>query len=330
MGDVDLQTVAGAISTGTHGTGGRKASLSAQVVGLELVTADGSVRQARADGTAEEADLLGAARIGLGALGIITTVTFEVEPAFTLSAVEKPMSWSEVVDGFDELAERNEHFEAYWFPHTDRMLTKQNNRAGTRRPLPTWRSYLDDELLSNTLFGVVNRVGDAAPAMVPRLARLSARALSARSFSDSSDRVFVSPRRVVFREMEYAVPRESGMQALTEARALIEKKGWRISFPVEIRHAPEDGVWLSTAHDRASVYLAFHVNTRTDHREYFAGVEQILEAYDGRPHWGKLHTRTAEDLAPTYPRHADFVTLRDRLDPDRMFTNDYLDRVLGS
>jgi FAD-linked oxidoreductase len=329
MGDVDRQTVAGAVSTGTHGTGGRKASLSAQIVGLEIVTGDGSVRHARADGTPEEADLLDAARLGLGALGILTGVTFEVEPAFILSAVEKPMSWADVVDGFDELADANEHFEAYWFPHTERMLTKQNNRTDDPRPLPAWRAYLDDELLSNTAFGVINRVGNAAPSLVPRLARLSARALSSRSFSDTSHRVFVSPRRVVFREMEYAVPREVGMQALTEVRALIEKKGWRISFPVEIRHAPPDGIWLSTAHDRASVYLAFHVNARTDHREYFTGVEQILEAYDGRPHWGKLHTRTAEDLAPTYPRHADFVALRDKLDPDRLFTNGYLDRVLG-
>jgi L-gulono-1,4-lactone dehydrogenase len=329
MGDVDAQTVAGAIATGTHGTGGRQASLSAQVVGVELVTGDGSVRHARNDGTAEEAELLDAARLGLGALGIVTAVTFQVEPAFTLSAVEEPKSWAEVVDGFDDLADGNEHFEAYWFPHSDRMLTKRNNRTEDSSPLRPWRAYVDDELLSNTVFGAVNRVGNLAPALVPRLARLTARALSARSFSDASHRVFVSPRRVVFREMEYAVPREVGMQALTEARALIEKQGWRISFPVEIRHAPRDDIWLSTAHDRASVYLAFHVNARTDHTAYFTGVEQILKAYDGRPHWGKLHTRTADDLTSTYPRHGDFVALRDRLDPDRLFTNRYLDRVLG-
>jgi L-gulono-1,4-lactone dehydrogenase len=329
MGDVDRQTVAGAIATGTHGTGGRQASLSAQVVGVELVTGDGSVRHARAEGTPEEAHLLEAARLGLGALGIATTVTFSVEPAFLLSAVEAPMTWADVVDGFDDLADGNEHFEAYWFPHSDRMLTKRNNRTAVSRPLRTWRSWVDDELLSNTAFGLVNKVGNVAPAAVPGLARLTARALSGRTFSDTSHRVFVSPRRVVFREMEYAVPREVGMQALTEARALIEKRGWRISFPVEIRHAPRDDIWLSTAHDRASVYLAFHVNARTDHTEYFTGVEQVLKAYDGRPHWGKLHTRTAADLAATYPRHADFVALRDGLDPDRLFTNRYLDRVLG-
>jgi L-gulonolactone oxidase len=328
MGDVDRQTVAGAVATGTHGTGGRRASLSAQVTALEIVAGDGSLVHARADGTAEEVALLAAARVGLGALGIVTAVTFLVEPAFTLEAVEEPMPWSRVVEDFDALASGNEHFEAYWFPHTDRMLTKRNNRTALARPLSRTRAYVDDELLSNTVFGMVNRVGDLVPRAVPRLNGLSSRALSRRVYSDASHRVFTSPRRVRFREMEYAVPREAGMQALTEVRALIERRGWRIGFPVEIRHAPRDEAWLSTAHERDSVYLACHVNARTDHTAYFSGVEQVLRGYDGRPHWGKLHTRSAADLAPSYPRFGEFLALRDRLDPDRLFTNPYLERVL--
>ena len=330
LGDIDRQTVAGAIATGTHGTGGRWASLSAQVAGLEIVTGDGSIVQARPDGTEEEAALFAAGRVGLGALGIVTAVTFIVEPAFVLEAVEQPMPWAGLVDGFDALCADNHHFEAYWFPHTDRTLTKRNNRTlDEGAPQSRLRSFFDDELLSNAVFGAFNRVGNVAPRAIHGLNHLSARALSARTFSDASHRVFTSPRRVVFREMEYAVPRDAGMQALTEVRALIEQRDWRISFPVEIRHAPADDVWLSTAHDRGTVYLAFHVNARTDHRAYFSGVEKVLRAYDGRPHWGKLHTRTAADLAPAYPRLADFVTVRDRVDPDRLFANAYLARVLG-
>ena len=330
MGDIDRQTVAGAIATGTHGTGGRWASLSAQVAGLEVVTADGSVVQARPGGTDEEVALYEAGRVGLGALGIVTAVTFLVEPAFALEAVEEPMTWSQVVDGFDDLVDGAMHAEAYWFPHTDRMLTKRNNRTlDDLAPLSRVRAYVDDELLSNTAFGLLNRVGNRVPAAVPRINRISARALSARTYTDVSHRVFTSSRRVVFREMEYAVPREAGMPALTEVRALIEQQGWRISFPVEIRHAPADDAWLSTAYDRPSVYLAFHVNAQTDHTAYFTGVERVLRAYAGRPHWGKLHTRTAADLAPAYPRFADFLAVRDRVDPDRLFTNAYLDRVLG-
>jgi L-gulono-1,4-lactone dehydrogenase len=327
MGDVDRQSVAGAISTGTHGTGGHWASLSAQVAALELVTADGSLLRAS---TTENSEVFHAARVGLGALGILTAVTFMVEPAFTLEAVERPMSWAEVVDGFDAMVAENHHAEAYWFPHTDRMLTKRDNRTlDEPRPLSRLRAYVDDRLLSNTVFGIVNRVGNAVPRSIGTINQVSARALSARTFSDASYRVFTSPRRVVFREMEYALPRAAGMAALADVRRLIDRSGWRISFPVEIRYAPADDVWLSTASGRDSVYLAFHVNAQTDHTAYFTGVEAVLKEYDGRPHWGKLHTRSATDLAPAYPHFADFLAVRDRLDPDRLFTNRYLDRVLG-
>jgi L-gulonolactone oxidase len=327
MGDIDRQTLAGAISTGTHGTGGLVASLSAQVDGLELVTGDGSLLRATAT---ENPDVLAAARVGLGALGILTSVTLRVEPLFTLEAHEAPMSWDRAVGGFDELVADNHHFEMYWFPHTDRMLTKRDNRTvDDPEPLPRLRAWLDDELLANTVFGWVNAAGNRAPALVPRLNAVSARALSARTFSDVPHKVFTSPRRVVFREMEYAVPREAGLQALTEVRSLIESSGWRISFPVEVRVAPADDIPLSTASGRESVYLAFHVNQRTDHTAYFEGVEKLLRAYDGRPHWGKLHTRTAADLEPAYPRWAAFQAVRDRLDPDRVFGNAYLQRVLG-
>ncbi|HEU4566439.1 MAG TPA: D-arabinono-1,4-lactone oxidase [Marmoricola sp.] len=328
MGDIDRQTVAGAISTGTHGTGGLVASLSAQVAGLELVTGDGSLLRATED---ENADVLAAARVGLGALGVITAVTFRVEPLFTLEAVEAPMSWDAALASFDELVEQNHHFEMYWFPHTDRMLTKRDNRTvDDPEPLSRARAWLDDELLANTVFGWVNGLGNRVPALIPRLNEVSGRALTARRFSDVPHRVFTTPRRVVFREMEYALPREAGLQALREVRRRIEASRWRISFPVEVRVAPADDIPLSTASGRDSIYLAFHVNQRTDHHDYFEGVEEVLQAYDGRPHWGKLHTRTALDLEPAYPRWAEFQTLRDRLDPDRVFTNAYLRRVLGS
>ena len=326
MGDIAEQTVAGAIATGTHGTGGRWASLSAQVAALELVTADGSLVTCSAG---QDPELFAAARIGLGAVGIVTAVTFHVEPAFVLEAVEEPMGWDAVVGRFDELADASHHFEAYWFPHTDRMLTKANNRTlDGPRPLRRLRGYVDDELLANDLFGLLNRIGNAAPRAIPGINAVAARALSARTYSDASHRVFTSSRRVRFKELEYAVPRAAGMAALTEVRSLIEREGWRIGFPVEIRHAPADDIWLSTAYERPTVYLAFHVNAQTDHTGYFAGVERVLRGYDGRPHWGKLHTRTAADLAAAYPRLGDFARVRGRVDPQRRFANAYLDRVL--
>jgi FAD-linked oxidoreductase len=327
MGDIEEQTLAGAISTGTHGTGGDVASLSAQVAGLEMVTGDGTLVRADA---AENADILDVARVGVGALGILTSITLLVEPMFTLEAHEAPMRWDQAMAEFDSLVADNYHFEMFWFPHTDRLLTKRNHRTlDAPQPLSRFRGWLDDELLANRAFGLVNRLGNARPGLIPRLNDLSARAMSERRYSDVPHNVFTSRRGVRFREMEYAVPREAGLQALRDVRARVERSDWRIGFPVEVRAVPGDDVPLSMAYDRDSVYLAFHTNAQADHRDYFNGVEEILRRYDGRPHWGKLHTRTAEDLATAYPRWQDFQAMRDRLDPDRVFTNPYLDRVLG-
>lgn len=327
MGDVDPQTLGGAVSTGTHGSGGLVGSLSAQLEAVELV--DGNARTHRVSRTAQP-EVFDAARVGLGALGIVTTLTFRVEPRFVISARETPMSWSEVVARYDELVETHHHVDLYWFPHTDACLVKLNDRSADEpEPLPRWRATLEDELLSNTLFDLVNRVTNRRPAWAPRVNKLTSRALSERCYSDVSHRVFVSPRSVVFREMEYSLPREVGIDTLVEARRLIERSGWQITFPVEVRCTPADDAWLSTSSGRESVYLAFHVHRDMDHRAYFEGVEPLLREREGRPHWGKLHTRTAADLAPVYPRFADFLAVRDRLDPERLFTNRYLDRVLG-
>ncbi len=327
MGDVDPQTLAGAISTGTHGSGGVTSSLSGQLEALTLVDGSGAVRHA---GRTSDVELFDAARVGLGALGVLTTLTFRVEPAFVLEAHERPMSWQDLMAGFEDLVSENNHVDLYWFPHTDGCSVKTNNRSlDDPEPLSRVRAWVDDELLSNTVFGWVNRLTDVRPSLAPRVNALSSRALSARTYRDVSHKVFVSSRRVVFREMEYSVPRAVGMEALAEARRVIERAGWNISFPVEVRCTPPDEAWLSTTYDRDSVYLAFHVGRNVDHRAYFSGVEEVLRAYDGRPHWGKLHTRTAADLAPAYPRFGDVVALRDQLDPDRLFTNSYLERVLG-
>jgi L-gulono-1,4-lactone dehydrogenase len=334
MGDIAEQTLAGAVSTGTHGTGGVAAGLAAQLVGFQLVTGTGEVLDAS---PSENPDVFELGRVGLGALGILTTVTFAVEPLFLLEAHEQPMSWDEALGSFDEMVTESHHCDMYWFPHTDRMLTKRNTRldadVSEARPVGRVRGWVDDELLSNTVFGALTAAANHAPRMIPRMNQVSARALSARTYSDVAYRVFTSPRRVVFREMEYAVPREAGLAALREARKVVDASDWRISFPVEIRVAPADDVALSTAYQRDSFYLAFHTHHRSDwrtHAAYLEAMEAIMRAHDGRPHWGKLHTRTADDLAPAYPRFGEFLALRDRLDPERVFANDYLRRVLGA
>ena len=328
MGDIAEQTLAGAISTGTHGTGGRVAGLAAQVVGLTLVTGTGELLTA---GPEENPELLDLARIGLGALGILVTVTFRVEPLFGLQAVEQPMSWDEFHDSFDDLAGSADHVDAYWFPHTDRLLTKRNTRVPLEgvRPLRRWRRWFDDDFLQNTAFGVLTAAANHATGVIPRMNRVNARLLAPRTYSDAAHRVFTTERRVVFREMEYAVPRGDGLTVLAECRRLLDASDLRISFPVELRVAAADDVPMSTAHARDTFYLAFHTHRAMPHEAYFALVEPVLRAAGGRPHWGKVHTRTRADLEPAYDRFGDFVKLRDRLDPQRVFANAYLERVLG-
>ncbi|MFF4699332.1 D-arabinono-1,4-lactone oxidase [Streptomyces chattanoogensis] len=327
MGDIMEQTVSGATSTGTHGTGRDSASIAAQITALELVTADGSVLACSAG---ENPEVFDAARLGLGALGVITELTFAVEPEFLLTAREEPMPFAEVTGRFDELVAENEHFEFYWFPHTGSCNTKRNNRSqGPAAPPGRISGWVEDELLSNGVFQVACSVGRAIPAAIPGIAKISSRALSARTYTDIPYKVFTSPRRVRFVEMEYALPREAAVTALGELKALVERSDFKVSFPVEVRTAPADDIPLSTASGRDTVYIAVHMYRGTPHEAYFAAAERIMTAHGGRPHWGKLHTRDAGYLADAYPRFGEFTALRDRLDPERRFTNGYLRRVLG-
>ena len=330
LGDIDRQTIAGATSTATHGTGERLGGLATQIVGLELVVGDGSVVTCSAD---EHPELFAAARVGIGALGIVTAVTLQCEEAFTLVADERPMPVDEVMQRFDEFATDNEHFEFYWFPHTDRALVKRNNRLrdGEQvRPLSKWRGWIEDEAMANAAFGLICRLGKARPSMVPNLNRRTASMLSARRFAAPSYDVFVSPRRVRFVEMEYAVPRENAQAAFAAIREVIERENLLVSFPIESRVVAPDDITLSTASGRETAYFAIHMFRGEPFEKYFSAVEARMKELDGRPHWGKMHWRTAQDLRPVYPRFDEFLAQREAVDPGRVFTNNYLQQVLGS
>ncbi len=327
LGDVDPQSVAGATSTGTHGTGAKLFGIAKAVIAIQLVTADGQVLEID-----ENHELLGAARVGLGALGIVTEVTLQCVPAFLLHAREEPMALSAVLADLDSLVDGNDHFEFYFFPHTDKALTKKNNRVpeGTPKvPLPTWRHRLDDEFLANTLYERVQRLAVRRPGLIPRINGISGSMLGAREYTDASHEVFISPRRVRFRESEFALPRAAAVEAIGEMQKWFARRSEHVSFPIEVRFTAADDIWLSTGHERDNVYLAVHQYHRTDPTTYFAAMQDIFTAHEGRPHWGKMHTLGADYFRTVYPRFDDFVAIRDRLDPDRRFTNPYLDRVLG-
>ena len=326
MGDIDRQSISGATQTATHGTGLRFRNLSAQIVGMRLVTADGSVLECSAS---ENADVFDAARVGLGALGLVSTVTLQCVRAFRLHAVEEPAPVDDVLRDLDDLVEANDHFEFYWVPHTRWALTKRNRRTDEpARPRTRVREWVDDVALNNYAFGVLCRIGRWRPSLIPRLAKVIPNA-GRLDYVDRSDRVFTSPRRVRFWEMEYGVPREALPEALNRVRRLVDEMGTPLSFPVEVRVVAPDEIPLSTAHGRETGYIAVHVYRGTPYDAYFAGVERIMDSYGGRPHWGKMHFQRAETLAARYPRWDDFQRVRARLDPEGRFANPYLDRVLG-
>jgi FAD-linked oxidoreductase len=344
LGDIDVQTLAGALATGTHGTGARLGGLATQVEALELVLADGSVTACSASSRPE---LFAAARIGLGALGVVTTVTLRCVPAFTLLADERPMPVEGVLEQFDALVEANDHFEFYWFPYGSNALVKRNNRVpGASRgaglsggtgpsggtvppPLPAWRRFWEFEVMENAGFGALCRLGRARPRLIPALNRFSSSVLSARTYTEMSHRVFVTPRRVRFTESEYAVPRESLGHVIAELRRAVPRLSDPVMFPVEVRVAAADDVWLSTAYGRESAYVAIHQYAGLPYQEYFDRFESIVAEVAGRPHWGKMHSLDAARLDSLYPRFGDFRRVRAEADPERRFGNAYLTRVLG-
>ena len=330
LGDIDRQSISGAISTGTHGTGAAFRGIAAQVVGATLITAAGEFLRVDEERNAE---LLPAVALGLGALGILVEVTLQCVPAFVMHAVDAPAPLDEVLESVHERVAAADHYEFYWFPHTDVALTKTTERlpeSAVRRPLPKVGKWIDETLLSNGVYRAVCAAGVAVPTITPSFSRLAVKLTGDREYTDLSHRVLTQSRTVRFREMEYALPQDQVVPVFRAVQALIAKRGWRIEFPIEVRFAAADDRWLSTANERDSAYLAVHRYWRHDPREYFDAVERICLAHGGRPHWGKLHTLGADEFRERYPRFDDFLALRDRMDPERRFGNGYLERVLGA
>ena len=328
LGDIDRQSVAGAIATATHGTGLGLGNLATTVVGMEIVTGTGEVVRVDED---SDPELLRVARVGLGALGIVTEVTLQCVPAFDLHARETIEPLDDILDGLAEHAAAVDHFEFYWMPGgAKRCQVKRNTRTDEpRRPQPRLAYGRDKWLGENLAFGLVCRVGRRFPTAVPRISRAVMSVAGERDLVDRSDRVFCSPRRVRFVEMEYGIPVEHLAEAVRRLREFTRHLPIPVLFPVEVRVSAADDIPLSTGFGRASGWIAVHQYRGAPHEEYFAGVERIMDDYGGRPHWGKLHGQRAATLAPRYPQWDDFLAARDKLDPDRTFANAYLDRVLG-
>jgi L-gulono-1,4-lactone dehydrogenase len=326
LGDIDRQTVAGAISTGSHGTGAKLRNISAQVDAVEVVTAAGGVRELNG----AEPDLLRAARVSIGALGAISAVTLRCVPSFVLERIDSPQPRDEVLDSFEQRAEEHDHFELFTFPYADSALVLERNRVeGPLRPRGPVGAYLNDIVIENWALEALSAAGKLVPSATPRLSRLAAALASGGKTVDRSDRVFASERRVRFTEMEYGVPREHGPTAARRVIEWVRSNRYPVFFPIEMRVAAGDDALLSPSYERDTAYIAVHQYRGMEWRPYFEAVEEIMRDYGGRPHWGKRHFQTAETLAPLYPEWEKFRVARDELDPSRVFANEYASRVLG-
>jgi FAD-linked oxidoreductase len=327
LGDIDAQSLGGAMATGTHGTGERLRNLSARAVSIELMLADGSMVTLSAE---NDADAWRAARVSLGALGVLTAVTLQAVPAFRLRGVDGPAPLEETLDRLDELVAAHDHFEFYTFPHSPVALLRRNDRTDAARTARSpVRAYLEDIVLVNHGLRAFSLLGRRFTALIPHINRLLPHLAGSSDRVDASHRIFVSPRRVRFTEMEYAIPRAHAVQAVRAVRHAVEVHQFAVSFPIEVRFVAADDALLSPAHGRDTCYIAVHVFEGMEWEPYFRRVEEIMDSFAGRPHWGKRHFQTADTLRLRYPKWDRFQTLRARLDPDGRFANSELDRILG-
>src|SRR3954468_13255750 len=324
QGDIDAQTVAGALATGTHGTGERYRNLSANVVGMRLVDGRGNVVELT------DPEDLRAARVSIGALGVVTEVAIRCVPLFGLKRVDERRPLAEVLGRLDELVAANDHLEFFAFPHADTVILRRSERiAPDVRATPHWRSFLEGQLLENGVLGLACRTVRRAPKQIPRINRTLMRLAQGAERTDVAHRVYASRRIVRFNEMEYAMPREHGPVMAAEALSQVAAQRLPVGFPFEVRFVAGDDAHLSPAHGRDTCYLAVHQYRGMDQQPLFDLIEPLCTAVDGRPHWGKQHTQTAATLKPRYPQWDAFARVRDRLDPDRRFANVAIERILG-
>jgi L-gulonolactone oxidase len=327
QGDIDAQALAGALATATHGTGARFGNLSARVVGLRLVTAAGEIVELTPESDPEG---LLAARVSLGALGVVSQVTIECSPLYTLARHDLPVGLAETLARLDEHVDGSDHFEFFVWPYTRTAMTRTTMRTDAPpQRAPRWKHEFDELVVQNGLLSLICRTGRRFPRAVPRLNATMAAALSEARDQDHAYKVYACRRHVHFTEMEYAIPRACAREAIERALELVERRRLPILFPFEVRFAAGDDALLSTAHQRDTCYIAAHQYAGMEFESFFRGLEEIMESYGGRPHWGKRHYQSAATLRDRYPGWDRFQAVRARLDPDGVFTNDYTRRVLG-
>jgi FAD-linked oxidoreductase len=330
MGDIDRQTLAGVVGTGTHGTGRSLRCFSAEVAGFRLLLASGEVLHCS---ESENADVFAAGRTSLGALGVMTEITMNVRKAYKLLEKNFVLPIAELFRDLDRLVAENRHFEFFWFPYSDVAVCKSLNESDEAAPAPRTAEQMhhrgEQTGADARAFKAINRALPYAPFLLGSAHRLFSRLMPGPGRVRWSYEIFPSPRTVRFNEMEYALPCEKGPDVLREIVDTIRRKRINTGFPIEYRTVAADDVWMSPFYGRESATIAVHQYHPVDTKRLFDACEAIFRANAGRPHWGKRHTCTADELATLYPQFDAFRAVRRRLDPAGKFLNPHLEAMFA-
>jgi FAD-linked oxidoreductase len=325
LGDIDVQSIAGATSTGTHGSGVTFGSVSTQIVEITLVTAKGDVVVCSEN---QNQEIFKAAQVAMGSLGIVVKVKLQLIPAYKLKYVREKGTFDDCLANLEKLKSENRNFEFYWFPHTNGVQIKTLNVTDEEPTKSSFMKYFNDMVLENGAFKVLSEMCRLMPSLCRTVCKISAAGVSTGVDINHSNRIYATPRLVKFQEMEYNLPAEHAVAALKEIRDSITSNNFRVHFPIEVRFVKADDMYLSPAYQRDSVYIAVHMYKGMEYKTYFDAMETIFKKYNGRPHWGKMHTRTAKELSQLYPMWNKFQEIRTQLDPEGLFLNDYMKKLM--
>ena len=321
QGDINHQTLAGAVSTGTHGTGINFGSISSFVTAIEFVDGNGDLHNVTTD---SPNDLLHAVQVQIGVLGVLTKITVRCEKRYILRDVRQTYLLEDCLQRYDIDSQNHRHVEFFWFPYSNRAQIKSLSMVEELNPRSQVSAFVDDEIMERFLYSGLCELTTMFRPMAKHTSKLCGSLMPTSDYSDWSYRVFPSSRKVRFTEMEYAVPLAAGMECFKAIRQMIEGKQIRVFFPVEYRVAAADKAWISPFHNRPSAIISLHVFKGVEQDHFFSEAEAVFKSYNGRPHWGKIHKMSAEQIAGLYPKWSDFSKLRTKYDPDNLFLNDML------
>lgn len=327
LGDIDVQSIAGAVSTGTHGTGVEFGNLATQVDEITFINAKGEKITCS---ESQNHDIFKAAQVSLGSLGIITRMKLRCIPKYVLELKNKKNNLTDCLSKLDQYNKENRNFEFYYFPYTETVQMKISNVTDGEPQESGFMGYLNDIVLENGLFKFFSEISRLVPSQSKRVSKMVGAFVGESKRNTWSHRVYATSRLVRFTEMEYNIPKDSFEECMLEIKKKIDDTQYDLHFPIECRFVKGDDIWMSPAYQRDSAYLAIHMYKGMPYEQYFKDMEAIFKKYDGRPHWGKMHFQTPDSLKELYPKWDEFHAIRKEMDPKGIFMNDYLKGIFGA